>query len=293
MRLYNIAYWLRDDERFANPAVGKNLRSILGMVLRHLPSQPRLRCGYLPFHDINDISLRQIVDELTALTIPQKGKRPRRNSTDYTFPPESVSIIQEITVDIATLLIDERLMGYIAVSLKRLFRLRIWKDSSFSSMTCAELAHVISNAPENSHSSLLNNTLYQATQKLGVDVTVLVEWIRIFSVSQTSSTEPFILNVIDDHDIHALSSRVFADEGALRFFDNFYPPEKLLPYQVALTWFRELWFDGRVTLYAGSLTEEAFEWLQKHPRKKKKGWLDGIRWRKREILSPQSVLNVL
>src|SRR5208282_191587 len=89
MRLYNIAYWLRDDETFANPAVGKNLRSILGMILRHLPSQPRLRSGYVPFHDSNEIALRQIIDKSTAMTIPQKGKRPRRNSTDYTFPPES------------------------------------------------------------------------------------------------------------------------------------------------------------------------------------------------------------
>ena len=259
------------------------------MVFRHLPSEPLLRCGYVPFHYVNDIALRHILDKLAGLTIPQAPKR--RNHPHLTFPAKSVAGLEEITVDIASLLIDERLTGYIIAALKKVFKFRVWRDSSFSSMTYAELYRAISNSPTHSHSSSpLMDILYQVALKAGFDVDVIVEWIRLLSVSPVSSTDPFILNVVDDHDIAALSSRIAADESTLKFFETFYPRERLLPYKTAHNWFRNLWFHGTVTINGGSLKDDAFEWLQKHPRIKRKGWIDGIRWGDRTTWSAGTLL---
>lgn len=275
-RLHFICFRLANDETFPFPAAAKNLSYTSGMVFRHLPTEPRLRCGYVPFHNVNDIALRHILDNLAGLIISKAPKR--RNHPHLTFSAESVVALEEITVDIASLLIDERLTGYIIAALKKVFKFRVWRDSSFSSMTYAELYCIISNSPTNLHSSsALMDILYQVAPKTGFDVDVIVEWIRLLSMSPVSSTDPFILNLVDDHDIPALASRIAADEATLNFFETFYSHEKLLPYKTAHNWFRDLWFHI-VTINGGSLKDDAFEWLQKHRRIKRKGWIDGIRW---------------
>ena len=288
-RLHFICFRLANDEKFPFPTAAKNLSYTSGMIFRHLPSEPRLRCGYVPFHDVNDIALRHILEKLAGLTIPQAPKR--RNRSHLTFPAESLAGLEEITVDIASLLIDERLTGYIIAALKKVFNSQVWRESSFSNMTYTELYCASSNSLINSHSSsALTDILYQIALKAGFDVDVVVEWIRLLSVSPVSSTDPFILNLVDDHDIAALSSRIAADESTLSFFETFYPRERLLPYKIAHNWFRNLWFQGIVTINGGSLKGDAFEWLQKHPRIKGKGWIDGIRWGNRTTWSASTLL---
>jgi hypothetical protein len=123
--------------------------------------------------------------------------------------------------------------------------------------------------------SSLRSKLLEVSQKIGFDVDIIVNWIHLFANSRSSAKEQFILNVIDDHDVIALGARINADDVTLMFFDTFYSSERLMPYKMAHRWFRDLWFRNFL-IY--SLTDDASKWLEGHRRKKRKGWLDGIRW---------------
>ena len=168
----------------------------------------------------------------------------------------------------------------------------MWRDSSFSKMTYAELDAAISECPSTSPwLSPLMKVLHEVSEKSRFGFRMILKWIHMASISPAASTDPFILDVIQDHDITALASRVYTDETTLEFFEYFCPQEKLAPYKTAHTWFRRMWF-RYVTLNGGSLTNDAFNWLQTHRRIEKRGWLHGIRWGNRPTRSSYTLLEI-
>jgi hypothetical protein len=186
--------------------------------------------------------------------------------------------IDEIVIDLASLLLDERLTGYIIVALKKCFSFRVWRESAFSNMTYAELHAAISECPSTSPwTSPLMRALHEVSDKSRFPFRMILKWIHMVTISPVTATDPFILDAIQDHDIMALGSRVSADETTLEYFEHFCQQEKLAPYKIAHKWFRRMWFNS-VTINGGVPKDGVFEWLQTHPRVKGKGWIDGIQW---------------
>src|SRR5438876_3669119 len=104
------------------------LSMILGMIGHHLPSFPRLECGYVPFQPENESAVLVILDRLDSLVM--RRERTRKvlypNETDLVFPMNSGEQLDQITKDLASILLDERMIGYIHVALRRLRRMSTW-----------------------------------------------------------------------------------------------------------------------------------------------------------------------
>ena len=290
MRLHNISGKIKYDEKFPASRTANIIYYTTGMVYRHLSSQPWLACGYVPFHDTNEAALWKIYERLATLTVTMKPKK--LNKANFTFPPESGPQVVEIAIDLASLLLDERLTGYIIVALKKCFSFRVWRESSFSNMTYAELHAAISECPSTSPwSSPLMRALHEVSDKSRFPFKMILKWIHMVTISPVAATDPFILDAIQDHDIKALGSRVSADESTLDFFEYFCQQEKLAPYKIAHLWFRRMWFNS-VTINGGSPKHEAVEWFEIHRRVKGKGWIDGIRWGDRPTSSSDTLLKI-
>ena len=280
MHLYGISFSVANNENYPYPSDARRLYNTLGMTALHAPSVPRLIYGYSPFHEGNEIILRQTLENLKALSsVIRSTTRPRSIDPIFTFPPENIDSIREVTIQLASLLLDERMFGYIVVALKRISRLCVWRSSIYSEKSWQEIDQALCKLPSSTTTtpSPLRNKLSQVSQNIGFDVDIIIKWIHLFVTSRASGGEQFILDIIDDHDLETLIARVQADETALLCFSMFYPSERLMPYNMAYRWFRDLWFRRTI----GSLTEDASKWLKSHQRKKRKGWLDGIRWSNR------------
>ena len=251
----------------------ERLNTILGCVWRHLPSFPRLECEYIPFHSENEEVLLEVLDRLNSVIIRSKPKNSRRDrrrddTINCYFPADSVEIIRQITNDVAAILLQERMVGYIVVGLNRLRRLSAWVKSPFHSKTWGELDTILSST----ETSPLDDVLSEVARKSGWSVSTIRECIHITSTSPLSEIEPFIISAITDRDIYSLSCRVSADGTFSEYLKNFYPAEKISPYNFAYQTFRNMWFQGPVGWGGYSLTSRASAWLEKHrKRPKKKG----------------------
>ena len=119
----------------------EHLSTLLGMASHHLPSFPRLECGYFPFQPENESALLVILERLESLVIPRKRTQKVRypKDTDLVFPDNSGDQLGEIANDITSILLDERVSGYVLVALNRLRRFSIWVKSPYHSKTWKEL----------------------------------------------------------------------------------------------------------------------------------------------------------
>ena len=93
-RIHGIAGKIKYDDRFPSSKSANIIYYTTGMVYRHLPSEPRLACGYVPFHDANEAALWQIYDRLARLAVPMKSKK--LNKANLTFRPEKAPQLVEL-----------------------------------------------------------------------------------------------------------------------------------------------------------------------------------------------------
>ena len=266
--LVNLSFELTVVKTFHSPKEARRLYYTLAMSHVHSPTVPYLRCGYMPYHYKNESALRQILENIDALLIPQNTGQPRRRKDDimFIFLPESLDAINKHINELVSLLLEERMMGYITVALKWIAALRIWQNSQYSNMSWEEIDQVVHESSVSASSILspLQNKLLEISGKIGIDINVITDWIHLYVNSTVSGGSQFILDVIDDHDLHALASRVSADQTALNFFEIFYSGEKLVPYRQAHRWFRDFWFLGPLNIHGySSLREDVYEWLHR------------------------------
>ena len=221
-RIQDISYEIRYDQRFPFPRIATNLSYATSMVLRHLPSERRLACRYVPFHKANEVVLRQIYNRLIRLSV--RIKPNKADKSILTFPGETAPQLAEITIDLGSILLDERLTGYIIVALKKCFSFQVWQESPFSKMTYAELHTAISECLSTSPwSSSLMKILHQVSDKSRFPFRTILKWIHMISISPVASTDPFILDLIQDHDMRSLSYRLAHDAFTLGFFESCCP----------------------------------------------------------------------
>lgn len=247
------------------------LRTLLGMAGHHLPSFPRLECGYFPFQAENESALIVILERLESLVTPRKRTQKvlYPKETDLVFPDNSGEQLAEIAIDITSILLDERVTGYVLVALNRLRRFSVWVKSSYHSKTWKELDTLLGG--ESAETSSFQDLLAMIASKSSWQVSTIQNWIHLASTSPLSNIEPYVISAIDERNILALACRVGVDQATLDYVKKFYPVEKLTTYTVAFQEFRNLWFEITVPWKGYQLTSEASEWLQMHPHKKSNG----------------------
>src|SRR5208282_5412725 len=211
-RLFTITLRNFFEHSFPYHTEVEQLSTLLGMASHHLPSFPRLECGYFPFQLENERALLGILERLESLVIPRKRTQKVRYPKDTTlvFPDNSRDQLGEIAKDITSILLDERVGGYVLVALNRLRRFSVWVKSSYHSKTWKELDTLVGS--ESTETSAFQALLAEVAKKSGWQVSTIQKWIHLASLSPLSDIEPYIISAIDERNIAALSCRVSADE---------------------------------------------------------------------------------
>lgn len=269
-RLFTVTQKNAFETGFPYHSEVERLSMILGMVGHHLPSFPRLECGYAPFQPENERAVLTVLDRLDSLIIPRERTRKvlYPHETDLVFPMNSGDQLHQISKDLASILLDERMIGYVQVALSRLRRMSTWIKSSYHSKSWKELDTIFR---DDSPKTSLYEVLSAVAKKSGWQVSTIQKWIHLASTSHLPNIEPYIISAIDERNIVCLACRVSADETALDYMKKFYTAEKLSTYNVAFQEFRDLWFEGKVSWKGYQLTSGAREWLDQHPCKKSEG----------------------
>lgn len=248
----------------------EHLAVVLGMIYHQVPSFPRLECGYIPFQPENESAVLVILDRLDSLVIPRKRslKVLYPEHTSLVFPMNSAEQLHQINEDLASILLDERMIGYIKVALSRLRRMSKWVKSSYYSKSWKELDTVLRGL---SPDTALLDILSMISEKSGWQVSTIQSWIHLAATSYVFDAEPYIISAIDERNMDCLACRVSTDETALDYIKKFYNEAKLSVYILAFQEFRDLWFEGKIYWESYSLTSDASDWLAWHTEKKSTG----------------------
>ena len=253
----------------------EQLSTILGMTCRHLPQMPRLECGYNPYHPRNAEALLDVFREFDSLIIRRKRKTHRRPD-NYILMADCVDALRNIRNDVASIMLDERLSGYVTIGLNHLRSLPAWANSPFHLKTWEELESLQNNSESSAQG--FHDLVVQIAEESGLEIKTIKDWIHLASASPLASQDPFVQDAIDEHNMCNLSCRISVDENTLKILEKFYPADLLSPYYIAFDRIRNFWFRGRVVWRGFRLTEEARDWLNNNPRKRSKNRSQDIPW---------------
>lgn len=131
-RLFTITQKNAVESSFPYYAEVERRSKILGSVGNHLPSFPRLECRYVLFQPENESAVLIVLDRLDSLVIPPERtcKVLYPHEADLVFPMNSGEQLHQITNDLASIFLDERIIGYVQIALGRLRRMSMWVKSS-------------------------------------------------------------------------------------------------------------------------------------------------------------------
>lgn len=176
----------------------EQLSTILGMTCRHLPQMPRLECGYNPYHPRNAEALLDVFREFDSLIIRRKRKT-RRRPDNYILMADCVDALRNIRNDVASIMLDERLSGYVIIGLNHLRSLPAWANSPFHLKTWEELESLQNNSESSAQG--FHDLVVQIAEESGLEIKTIKDWIHLASASPLASQDPFVQDAIDEHNM--------------------------------------------------------------------------------------------
>ena len=222
IRLRNIALQTVDEPSCSFPADLNRLGVTVDLLRVHSRFCQFPNVRYPPLDEANESAVLEMLEYLFSIAVPRKPKnRPRQyNNDDRRFPAHTAEVVKDMSLRLASILLQERFAGYITEVLHDLRRRDPWATSPFQTLSWDELDSILCDniTPSNEFATILR----KASSTFGLEVSMVKWWIHQASTCLTS--EPYVL-----------SNRFHDDETVLDRLDGLYPPDELMDYRLAHT----------------------------------------------------------
>ena len=255
--------WNHESEKIQDTV--RSLNEIEGIILRdHQPSFRRElgepRFGYSCFGGAWEQTLKSLLNDLKVILKPVrillKPKGPwSKVLNSIRFSPEEIIKLRGISGALGSLVIQERLIGYIPYMLNKFRTASEWRHSRYAKMKWMENNAALANGDES-----LDHLLSKVANCLGYDIRIVKKWIQLGSNLMPKDT--YIARCLKDHDTDKLHQRVWRDEAYLEYIainDGLETEACLSAFQT----FRMEWFTILRPGYC-EFTEKARLWLSAH-----------------------------
>jgi hypothetical protein len=234
IRLQYIAKQNEVDPACAFRADVKRLFVTVDLLEVHSSQYLFLYSKYPPLHETNETAVLGMLEHLLSVSVPRKPKiRPRNyNEDDRIFPANKREVVRDLSLRLASIILQERFGGYIREILNDLRDRDPWATSHFHAMSWNELDSILSSDDVN-RSNEFSNILDTISSASGFEFTTIKRWIHLIS-NYPSPTSTLSMASQRFHD---------SDQETLDRLEGLYSPADLTICRIAHDSFRGMFPD--------------------------------------------------